>query len=266
MVPPTPGRAIYETARTAAQCLRDKTITAWITKRPELPELSEDNFVTGTDTLYLLSKDGAGAAAPLVAALVDAVMRAGVVAAERHGGRLDPPGIVIIDEAANVCRIGDLPDLYSHLGSRGILPLTILQSYRQGQRVWGEIGMDTLWGAATVKIIGAGLDDAKIAEDISRLIGDHDVDVRSYSTQRGQRTSSVSVRQQRVLSAAEVRALPKGQAILLVTGVKAALIRLCPWYEAPDVTTSRAATKAAEQALTDRARSHHHSSTAEYAP
>ena len=34
--------------------------------------------------------------------------------------------------------------------------ITILQSYQQGARVWGEHGMDALWSAATVKLIGAG--------------------------------------------------------------------------------------------------------------
>lgn len=37
----------------------------------------------------------------------------------------------VLDEAANICKIADLPDLYSHLGSRGITPYVILQSYRE---------------------------------------------------------------------------------------------------------------------------------------
>lgn len=78
------------------------------------------------------------AAAPLVAALTDLVMRASRRAAEAAGGRLDPPMELILDEAANICRIADLPDLYSHLGSRGMVPVTILQSYQQGVSVWGE--------------------------------------------------------------------------------------------------------------------------------
>ncbi|WP_425567929.1 TraM recognition domain-containing protein [Nonomuraea dietziae] len=52
--------------------------------------------------------------------------------------------------------IEDLPDLYSFLGSLGIPIVTILQSYQQGARVWGQAGMDALWGAATVKVLGAG--------------------------------------------------------------------------------------------------------------
>ena len=146
-----------------------------------LDELDATTFATSRQTLYLLSKDGAGAAAPLVAALTDRILRAATRAAEAAGGRLDPPLLVVLDEAANICRISDLPELYSHFGSRGITPITILQSYKQGVRVWGEHGMDALWSAATVKLIGPGLDDARLAEDLSRLVGDHDVPVRSIN-------------------------------------------------------------------------------------
>lgn len=127
---------IYETARTAAQCLRDGAIMAWVTPGVEqVPQFRPGRFVRTRECLYLLSKDGAGAAAPLVAALTDRVLHVATRAAELAGGRLDPPMVVVLDEAANVCRIGDLPELYSHLGSRGVLPVTILQSYRQGTRV-----------------------------------------------------------------------------------------------------------------------------------
>jgi len=206
-------------------------------------------------TLYLLSKDGAGAAAPLVAALTDRVVREATRAAERRGGRLDPPLLVVLDEAANVCRIADLPDLYSHLGSRGIIPMTILQSYRQGVRVWGEPGMAALWSAATVKVIGAGVDDARLAEDISRLVGDHDVPVRSVSTGDSRTSESVSLRRQRILGPEDVRALPRGAALILATGCRAAMVRLLPWYSGPRADEITSAVAASEAELTRRARS-----------
>ncbi len=246
---------IYETARTAAACLRDPTIMAWVTRpsRAGVTELDVDRIPTTRQSLYLLSKDGAGAAAPLVAALTDRVLRAGVLAAERAGGRLDPPLLAVLDEAANVCRIADLPDLYSHLGSRGIIPVTILQSYRQGVRVWGEPGMDALWSAATVKILGSGLDDARFAEDISRLVGDHDVTVRSRSTGDGRHTTSTSLRQQRILPAADIRALPKGTGLLLATGCRPAAVALPPWYAGRQADQISTALREAEQAVTTAA-------------
>ena len=180
-------------------------------------------------------------------------MRAGVVAAEHQGGRLDPPMTAVLDEAANVCRISDLPDLYSHFGSRGINVVTLLQSYRQGSRVWGEAGMDALWSAATVKLLGSGLDDADFVDKISRLVGQHDVSTISVSRSKDGTSRSTSYRQEQILPPDKIRALPKGTALLLATGVRPALIRLRPWYKEPNAGPISAAAKAETAAITERA-------------
>ena len=256
---------IYETARTAAACLANPEIMRWVTPSPlrALRTFDVAAFPTSADTLYLLSKDGAGGAAPLVAALTDQVLRAAVIAAERAGGRLDAPMVAVLDEAANVCKISDLPELYSHFGSRGIMVLTILQSYRQGTRVWGEPGMDALWSAATVKLIGAGIDDARFAEDLSRLAGEHDVDVASRTRDgQGHTSYQTSVRRQRVLEPAQIRAMPKGRALLMATGVKMAMVELLPWYRGPRAAELAAADAAAVRLITERARQRTVSATA----
>jgi type IV secretory pathway TraG/TraD family ATPase VirD4 len=251
---------IYETARQYAACLLDPAIAAWVTPSPGLPQFRPTEFAAGRDTLFLLSKDGGGSASAIIAAAADAVMRAAVTQAERAGGRLDPPLLAILDEAANVCKISDLPDLYSHLGSRGVIPITILQSYRQGVRVWGEAGMDALWSAATIKLIGAGIDDADFADKLSRLIGDHDVPTVTKSTSGTPSVSSsglsisISTRQERVLPTDAVRALPKGTALLLATGIRPTLLHLKLWYRQPDAAHLAAASTRATQAITDRAR------------
>ncbi|MEU6201547.1 TraM recognition domain-containing protein [Streptomyces sp. NPDC047061] len=244
---------IYETARQCVACLLDPEILAWVTPDPFLPEFDPHGHVLGRDTLYLLSKDGGGSAAGVIAGLADATMRAGVVAAERMGGRLDPPMTAVLDEAANVCRISDLPDLYSHFGSRGINVVTLLQSYKQGSRVWGEAGMDALWSAATVKLLGAGLDDADFVEKISKLVGNQDVRTPSISKSKDGTSRSYSYRLDPVLPADRIRALPKGTALLLATGVRPALIRLRPWYKEPDAGLISAAAKAETAAITERA-------------
>ncbi len=191
---------IYQTARTAAKCLNDEDIMPWVTPPPgrPLPVFDPAAFAAGRDTLYLLT-ESRSAASPLIAALTDTVMRAGRRQAERAGGRLDPPMVVILDEAANICRIADLPELYSHLGSRGMVPVTILQSYQQGVAVWGEPGMAALWGASTKKVIGAGIDDPRHARDLATLVGQHDVPVASVSYGDGRASRQVSLRRQEIL-------------------------------------------------------------------
>jgi type IV secretory pathway TraG/TraD family ATPase VirD4 len=261
--------SVYFTARVAAKCLRNPDITAWITPpaQPVVPgpdgtavkveRFRPAELPTSRQTLYLLSKDGGGSAAPLVAALTDRVMRAATLAAEQAGGRLDPPMVVVLDEAANICRIADLPQLYSHLGSRGVIPVTILQSHAQGVSVWGQTGMQALLGAATVKIVGSGIDDASFAEDLSRLIGDHDVTTVTVNTGDGRHSRSRSVRQQRILPAAAIRALPKGQALIWLTGSKVALVHTLPWYTGPQATDISTHIRAAETRLTATAQALH---------
>jgi type IV secretory pathway TraG/TraD family ATPase VirD4 len=256
---------VYETARTAARCLADPAITTWVTPpAANLPALDVNGFPTTSHTLYLLSKEGAGAAAPLVAALTDQVFRAAVNHAEAAGGRLDPPMLAVLDEAANICKITDLPQLYSHLGSRGIIPITIIQNYAQGAGVWGDRGMAALWSAATVKLVGAGLDDARHTDDISRLIGEHDVAVASLSRDAAGYTNwSTSVQRRRIMEPGQVRALPRGQALLLATGTSPALIELQPWYTGTRAAQTAAELATAHQQLTHHARTHlnHHHPT-----
>ncbi|MEV1026656.1 TraM recognition domain-containing protein [Streptomyces sp. NPDC050264] len=247
---------IFETARQYASCLLDPAIAAWVTPPDGLTKIQEfkpEAFATSKDTLFLLSKDGGGSASAIIAAAADAVMRAAVLQAERDGGRLDAPLLAILDEAANVCKIADLPDLYSHLGSRGVIPVTILQSYRQGVRVWGEAGMDALWSAATIKLVGSGIDDADFADKLSRLVGDHDVRSVSVSTSESGKSTSVSMRQERVLPTDAIRALPKGSALLLATGIRPALLDLKPWYREPDADRLGAASAKETAAITERA-------------
>lgn len=251
--PPETRDGIYETARQYAAALLNAEIAAWVTPQTDAEEFRPEAFVRSTDTLYLLSKDGGGGASALIAACTDAVMRAATAEAERAGGRLDPPALAILDEAANVCKISDLPDLYSHLGSRGIIPITILQSYRQGQKVWGDTGMDAMWSAATVKVIGSGIDDPDFADKLSRLIGDHDVETKSTSRSESGTSTSISMRQERILPADRIRSLPKGTAILLATGLRAAMLSLRPWYAEPGAQELSAASARASKAITVRA-------------
>ncbi|MEV6672862.1 TraM recognition domain-containing protein [Streptomyces sp. NPDC051162] len=245
---------IYETARQATSCLLDPQIAAWVTPDKHRPQFDPYAFVTSTDTLYLLSKDGGGSAAAICAAAADIVFRGATIAAERNGsGRLPVPLRAILDEAANVCRIADLPQQYSHLGGRGINPFTFLQSYKQGANVWGDTGMDALWVASTVKLIGASQDDAKFAEDMSKLIGRHKIKEMSTSHSSSGRSTSVSPREEDIMQTSQIRAIPRGHALAWASGTPVGRLKLLPWYEEPyaaELSTDKAAE---EKGITTRA-------------
>lgn len=235
---------VYGTAQQMASTLTNRQVAAWVTPRGAAdarPHFDPASFVVDGGTLYSLSKEGRGTAGPLVTALTVAVVEAAEeLAARSAGGRLSAPMVCVLDEAANVCRWRELPNLYSHYGSRGIIIMTILQSWSQGVEVWGESGMKKLWSASNVKVYGGGVSEASFLEDLSRTIGDYDRLSSSTSYGRGQRTVSQQLQRERILDVADLAAMPKGRAVVLASGNRPTLIRTQPWYTGPHADAVKA--------------------------
>ncbi|MFK5160050.1 type IV secretory system conjugative DNA transfer family protein [Propionibacterium freudenreichii] len=235
---------VFGTAQQMASCLTNRQVAAWVTPRGAAdtrPHFDPAGFVRDGGTLYSLSKEGRGTAGPLVTALTVAVVEAAEeLAAHSAGGRLSTPLVGVLDEAANVCRWRELPNLYSHYGSRGIVLMTILQSWSQGVEVWGESGMKKLWSASNVKVYGGGVSEAAFLEDLSRTIGDYDRLATSSSYGRGQRTVSQQLHRERILDVADLAAMPKGRAVVVASGSRPTLIRTQPWMTGPHADEVRA--------------------------
>ncbi len=239
---------VYGTAEKIVSFLVNPAITEWVTPGAgpaARPEFSPRDFVAGNGTLYLLSREGQGTAGPLVTALTVATIEAAEELATRSpGGRLPVPLLCILDEAANVCRWKDLPDLYSHYGSRGIVLMTMLQSWAQGVSVWGEDGMTKLWSSASVRVYGGGEVDPRFLGTLSQLMGDYETQTTSRSVQHGRagsRSTTTSTRVERILEVADLAALPFGRAVVFASGTRPILVQTEPWYAGPHAQRVRAA-------------------------
>lgn len=228
---------VYGTAQQMASCLTNRAVQRWITDPSGgRPHFDPAALVRDGGTLYSLSREGRGTAGPLVTALTVAV----VEAAEDHAktqpqGRLQQPMLGVLDEAANVCRWRDLPDLYSHYGSRGIVLLTILQSWSQGEEVWGKAGINKLWSASNVAMYAGGVKEEAFLEQLSKLVGSYDKVTRSVSS-RGSASmwgsgvqTSRQLNRERIFDVDDLASLPKGRAVVLSSGNRATLVETLPW-------------------------------------
>ncbi|RDI67476.1 type IV secretory system conjugative DNA transfer family protein [Nocardia pseudobrasiliensis] len=223
---------IFGMAKKMVRCLKLSNVHPWITPGGDRREFDELDFIERNGTLYSLSLEGRGSAAPLVSALTEAVIDVAMrKAAHSHGGRLPIPLLAVLDEAANVVRWKDLPKQYSHFGSRGIVVMTVLQSWAQGARCWGPDGMDALWAAANIKVLGSGVDDTKFLQERSEAIGEYDVISQSVSESSGGKSYSRSLGSSKTFSVNALATLPRGRAIVFSSGTPAVLVRTVPWWE-----------------------------------
>lgn len=190
-----------------------------------------DVFLHGRGTLYLLGTHREhGAFGPLFAALTGALYeRAKVLAAGRPHGRLDPPLLGVLDEAANICRV-PLEQWTSDSGGRGIPLVIAVQSFDQLDKVWGEESARIIRTNAGVTVIFGGLAVSRHLEELSNLVGDRTERDRSHTKGGG----SVSARRVPVLPLAELRELPPLTVLVLHRSTGAVLARVRPVWTRRD--------------------------------
>jgi len=255
---------LYGSARAFVAVLDEPAYAAWVTpprrvefvtdpnghvaaettpgRREVVPQFDPELFITSQrDTMYALSMEGPAAATGLTTALVAQIFDAGQRLANTYPTRRLPnPVLFVLDEVANVVKIKELPDLYSHFGSRGLPVLSILQSWSQGEQVWGEKGMAKMWSASNVKFYGGGVAEARFLTDLSHLIGEHDVQRWSTTRSRGNNSRSQSWTKEPLFTVAALSALPRGRAVLLSSGNEATLLRTVPWTDGPHAAAIKA--------------------------
>lgn len=255
-LPQETKRGIFANTGKILSFLFNRSALPWLCRMgPDDDRLEFDphEFVrSDADTLISLSKEGVGSLGPVVSALTIGVLDA----AEEYAktcprGRLPVPAVAALDEAANAVRDKELPNRYSHYGSRGIVLITILQSRAQGEAAWGKLGMDKLMGASTHRIYGKGIDDDTLLRNLSTLIGPHDQLQYSTGTSgqgfgggRNNHSTNSSYHKVPIMEPADIHALPEWRAIMSVAGERPLLMKLVPHMDRPEMKDVVAASNA----------------------
>lgn len=203
-------------------------------------------FVKSRDTLIILVKDGGSSAATLSSLLVEAVFDAAV---DEANPRLDPPLVCDLDEINNTVHLKTLPLRYTYFGSRGIIVNAYLQTYSSARRLWGEDGFKTIKSAATLKVVGGGIDEAELNE-LAKMLGTYEKKTTSVSSSRsagasGRDSISTSRRKEEIVSASELGNLPPFTSVVRVSGVGKGLVDIQPWFK-DDQLQKKVSTKEVE--------------------
>ena len=89
----------------------------------------------------------------------------------------------MLDEAANIAPIPDLPAMLSEAGGQGLQVVVVLQDISQARRRWPRDadGLLSLFGA---RVILSGIADPATLKQLSLLCGDYDRPIQTTSRQQ----------------------------------------------------------------------------------
>jgi type IV secretion system protein VirD4 len=221
--------SIYTTAEMALAAFSDPHVVA----SARSSEIEPAALLNGNHTLYLCgTSHEQGRLQGVFATLIQAVVEAAVQRASVMGRPLDPPLLLVLDEAANIAPLRDLDILASTASGMGIQLVTICQDMAQLAARYGQDRARTIANNHRAKLILSGVSDPSTLELMSGLLGEeayaqHSISAESHERRR---TFTSSVGYRRLASADELRRVRPGHGVLVYGHLPAARLALRPWY------------------------------------
>jgi type IV secretion system protein VirD4 len=152
-------------------------------------------------------------------------------AATRSGKPLDPPLLVVLDEAAHIAPLADLDGYAATGASHGIQLVTVWHDLAQVKARYGARA-PTVLNNHRAKLFLPGIADPETLDYASRLIGDEEVQQPSVTRDpRGGRSTTSTRGPRRLLPPEDLRCLAHGRAVLVYGTLPPARVRLRPWWE-----------------------------------
>jgi type IV secretion system protein VirD4 len=167
---------------------------------------------------------------PVFAALITEMLTAAFdqVATERRP--LDPPLLVVLDEAANVAPLAELDVLAATAAGHGIQLVTVWQDMAQISARYGERAA-TVVNNHRAKVVLSGISDPATLDHLSHLVGEEEVlHVSTTTSAEGGVSTTQSTSPRRLAPADALRRIRPGHGVLVYGHLPPARLVLRPWF------------------------------------
>lgn len=200
------------------------------------------DFLLKQGTLYLLGEGKL--ISPLVTALTSYLFDgAKQYASEQPDGRLDPPALFALDEAALIVPV-DLDRWVSDAGGRNITIMIAAQSLSQLYKTWGERGGETIKNNCNLELYFGGMTVASEMEQISALCGKYKASAQSETKGEGRgKSTTTSTAHVPTLTVDGLRELPDHHVLVLYRNSRPTIARTTPVWKRTDVKRIKKAEK-----------------------
>jgi type IV secretion system protein VirD4 len=224
--------SIYTTAETILAAFSDPRVLKTASRKPNY---TPARFLDGKpNTLYLCAPaHEQERLRTLFAAMISELIAGVYERSARTREPIDPPLLIVLDEAANIAPVPDLDVLASSGAGQGIQLLAVFQDLAQVQARYGRRAQ-TIINNHRAKIFASGIADPDTLRYVSGVIGTGEFRQRSETAAQKGRSSATEATTYRDLAPPTViRQAKPGRALLVYGHLPAAQIQMRPWFTDP---------------------------------
>lgn len=200
----------------------------------DAPEIDPSRLVGGHNTLYLCAPaHDQRRLSPLFTAVLRQAIEHVFDLVTRSGSPLDPPLLVVMDEAANIAPLSDLDALAATAAGHGVQLVTIWHDLAQITARYGARSA-TVVNNHRAKVFLSGISDPSTLDYASHLIGDEEVLLPAFTSGgQGGPTTTRSPSSRRLAPPQALRRIPPGEGVLVYGGLPPAWLRLRTFFDDP---------------------------------
>lgn len=194
-------------------------------------EIDAEKFCSEKSAIFIIMPEEAPTTFFMISLIIQQLYREILAVADEEGGKLKNRCIFFCDEFGTLPKIQDAEMIFSASRSRRLQIVPIIQSFSQLDKNYGKEGEEIIVDNTQLTIFGGFAPNSPSAEVLSKALGTRTVLTGSVNKGKNDPFESLQMTERPLMSADELKAMPKGQFVVMKTGAYPMKVKLKLFFE-----------------------------------
>ena len=194
-------------------------------------EIDAEKFCSEKSAIFIIMPEEAPTTFFMISLIIQQLYREILAVADEEGGKLKNRCIFFCDEFGTLPKIQDAEMIFSASRSRRLQIVPIIQSFSQLDKNYGKEGEEIIVDNTQLTIFGGFAPNSPSAEVLSKALGTRTVLTGSVNKGKNDPSESLQMTERPLMSADELKAMPKGQFVVMKTGAYPMKVRLKLFFD-----------------------------------
>lgn len=194
-------------------------------------EIDAERFCNEKSAIFIIMPEEDPTMFFMISLIIQQLYREILSVADEQGGKLQNRCVFFCDEFGTLPRIESAEMMFSASRSRRLQIVPIIQSFAQLDKNYGKEGAEIIVDNTQLTIFGGFAPNSTSAEMLSKALGSRTVMSGSVSRGSENPSESLQMMERPLMTADELKSMPKGQFVVMKTGFYPMKVRLKLFFE-----------------------------------
>ena len=194
-------------------------------------EIDAERFCNEKSAIFIIMPEEDPTMFFMISLIIQQLYREILSVADEQGGKLKNRCVFFCDEFGTLPKIESAEMMFSASRSRRLQIVPIIQSFAQLDKNYGKEGSEIIVDNTQLTIFGGFAPNSSSAETLSKAMGCRTVMSGSVSRGQDNPSESLQMMERPLMTADELKSMPKGQFVVMKTGFYPMKVRLKLFFQ-----------------------------------